>query len=70
MTEYHFEMRKFERELLLRVFRENAGNECRVAKALGLHRNTISRRLHHCGLTVGAVRNQIKTELAAKARRA
>jgi sigma-54 dependent transcriptional regulator, acetoin dehydrogenase operon transcriptional activator AcoR len=41
-----------EREVLLRIIRENAGNMSHAAKALGVSRNTLYRRCKRLGLSV------------------
>ena len=38
-------MREFKKRFILTVLQENKGNQCRAARELGMHRNTLSRTL-------------------------
>lgn len=45
---------EFEKKFIKRVLERSNGNRCRAAKALGIHRNTLSRKveeydLNHAG---------------------
>jgi transcriptional regulator with GAF, ATPase, and Fis domain len=42
VTSLHEAVRAFKRELVLRMLKENGGNACRAARAMGVHRNTIN----------------------------
>jgi DNA-binding NtrC family response regulator len=37
--------REFEKRFIIHVLKANKGNQCRAARELGLHRNTLSRNL-------------------------
>jgi Fis family transcriptional regulator, factor for inversion stimulation protein len=36
---------EFEKKFILRVLEHSRGNQCRAAKVLGIHRNTLSRKI-------------------------
>ncbi len=36
---------EFEKKFIKRVLDESKGNQCRAAKILGIHRNTLSRKI-------------------------
>jgi DNA-binding protein Fis len=36
---------EFEKKFIKRVLERSAGNQCRAAKVLGIHRNTLSRKM-------------------------
>jgi DNA-binding protein Fis len=36
---------EFEKKFIKRVLEESKGNQCRAAKILGIHRNTLSRKI-------------------------
>ena len=40
---YSEAVREFKKRFILTVLQENKGNQCRAARALGMHRNTLSR---------------------------
>ncbi|HEX9699274.1 MAG TPA: helix-turn-helix domain-containing protein [Acidobacteriota bacterium] len=42
--------RELEAHFLRRVLQDAGGNQCRAAEALGIHRNTLRRKLQRCGL--------------------
>jgi DNA-binding protein Fis len=67
-TLYDREMQKFKRELLLRILKENRGNQSRAAEVLGVHRNTLLRSLKELGIPGPVLRKMIRTELAARRR--
>lgn len=41
---YDMAMRMFEREFLAQTLRVNKGNQCKTARDMGLHRNTVRRK--------------------------
>lgn len=43
-------MGEFECQFLLRVLRENGGNQSRAAEVLGMHRNTLRNKLRRYGI--------------------
>ena len=38
-------VREFKKRFILTVLQENKGNQCRAAELLGIHRNTLSRKI-------------------------
>ncbi len=42
---------EFEKKFIRRVLEHSRGNQCRAAKVLGIHRNTLSRKIteYHLG---------------------
>jgi Fis family transcriptional regulator, factor for inversion stimulation protein len=54
---YSEAVREFKKRFILTVLQENNGNQCRAARDLGMHRNTLSRTIAELKLDVRAVRN-------------
>ncbi len=54
---YSEAVREFKKRFLLTVLQENQGNQCRAARQLGMHRNTLSRTISELKLDIRAVRN-------------
>ncbi len=50
-------VREFKKRFILTVLVENQGNQCRAARELGMHRNTLSRTISELKLDIRAVRN-------------
>ncbi|MFL6314768.1 MAG: helix-turn-helix domain-containing protein [Terriglobales bacterium] len=42
---YSEALREFKKRFILNVLRENRGNQCKAARELGMHRNTLSRTI-------------------------
>lgn len=42
---YEEALREFERKFILTVLEKNKGNQTKAAKAMGIHRNTLNKRL-------------------------
>jgi Fis family transcriptional regulator len=53
---YSEAVREFRKRFILTVLEQNNGNQCKAAKQLGMHRNTLSRTVAELGLDVRAVR--------------
>lgn len=49
-------VREFKKRFLLTVLGANHGNQCRAARELGMHRNTLSRTIHELKLDVQGLR--------------
>jgi len=47
---YEDAVAEFERRFIKRVLENNSGNRTKAAEALGIHRNTLSRKLEDLGL--------------------
>ncbi len=54
---YSEAVREFKKRFLLTVLTENQGNQCKAARELGMHRNTLSRTISELKLDVAALRN-------------
>ncbi len=48
---------EFEKRFILRMLQEENGNQSRAARALGIHRNTLSRKIGYYKLDHHARRN-------------
>lgn len=49
-------VREFKKVFIANVLEQNKGNQCKAAKQLGMHRNTLSRTLTELDLDVRAAR--------------
>jgi Fis family transcriptional regulator len=49
-------LREFQGAFILTVLRENEGNQCRAAKKLGMHRNTLRRTIRMLQLDLDSLR--------------
>jgi Fis family transcriptional regulator len=54
---YSEAVREFKKRFILTVLQENQGNQCKAARALGMHRNTLSRTISELKVDIRAVRN-------------
>jgi len=57
---YSEAVREFKKRFILTVLEENNGNQCKAARELGMHRNTLSRTIDELKIDVRAVRNDAK----------
>lgn len=57
-----------ERSMIQRAVDTNAGNQCAAAKQLGIHRNTLQRKMHEYGIGNGKPRRKPVSK-AAKTRK-
>ena len=48
--QYSEAVSEFEKQFILRVLEKHHGNQSRTAEALGIHRNTLSRKREELGL--------------------
>ena len=53
---YNEAVREFKKKFILAVLQENKGNQCKAARQLGMHRNTLSRTIAELGLEIKALR--------------
>ena len=49
-------VREFQKAFVLTVLKDQRGNQCRAAKKLGIHRNTLRRTIRDLEIDVGATR--------------
>jgi Fis family transcriptional regulator len=54
---YSEAVREFKRRFILNVLQANKGNQCKAARELGMHRNTLSRTIAELELDVRALRD-------------
>jgi Fis family transcriptional regulator len=54
---YDEAVREFKRRFLLEVLASHKGNQCKAAKELGVHRNTLSRMLAELQIDAAVVRS-------------
>ena len=52
--------REFKKRFILTVLQENKGNQCRAARELGMHRNTLSRTITELKIDVRQLRDGVK----------
>jgi DNA-binding NtrC family response regulator len=53
---YSEAVREFKKVFIAHVLQQNRGNQCKAARQLGMHRNTLSRTLSELGLDVRDLR--------------
>ena len=54
---YSEAVREFKKRFLMTVLQENRGNQCKAARELGMHRNTLSRTIAELKLDVREFRD-------------
>jgi DNA-binding NtrC family response regulator len=57
---YSEAVREFKKRFILAVLEENKGNQCRAARELGMHRNTLSRTLAELKIDLRPLRDGVK----------
>src|SRR5262252_7555297 len=57
---YSEAVREFKKRFILTVLQENKGNQCRAARQLGMHRNTLSRTITELKIDVRQLRAGMK----------
>ncbi len=57
---YSEAVREFKKRFILTVLEENKGNQCRAARELNMHRNTLSRVIGELKIDVRQLRDGIK----------
>ena len=58
-----------ERSMIHRVLDHNAGNQCAAAKQLGIHRNTLQRKMQEFGIGNGRPRRKPVAKVAKPGKR-
>jgi DNA-binding NtrC family response regulator len=53
-------VREFKKRFILTVLQENQGNQCRAARELGMHRNTLSRTIDELKIDIRQLRDGAK----------
>ena len=54
---YSEAVREFKKRFILTVLHDNNGNQCKAARELGMHRNTLSRTIEELKIDITAVRD-------------
>jgi Fis family transcriptional regulator, factor for inversion stimulation protein len=54
---YSEAVREFKKRFILTVLQRNRGNQCKAARELGMHRNTLSRTIAELKLDLRSVRD-------------
>jgi Fis family transcriptional regulator, factor for inversion stimulation protein len=57
---YSEAVREFKKRFILTVLQENSGNQCRAARQLGMHRNTLSRTISELKIDIRQLRAGVK----------
>jgi Fis family transcriptional regulator len=57
---YSEAVREFKKKFILTVLQENKGNQCRAARELGMHRNTLSRTISELRIDVRQLRDGVR----------
>ena len=57
---YSEAVREFKRRFLMEVLSHHRGNQCKAAKELGMHRNTLSRTIAELEIDPSQIRNGLK----------
>ena len=57
---YSEAVREFKKNFILTVLEENRGNQCKAARELGMHRNTLSRTMQELKIDVRPLRTGAK----------
>jgi Fis family transcriptional regulator len=57
---YSEAVREFKKRFILTVLEEKKGNQCRAARELGMHRNTLSRTLAELKIDVRQLRDGVR----------
>lgn len=57
---YSEAVREFKKRFILTVLQENNGNQCRAARQLGMHRNTLSRTITELKIDIRQLRAGVK----------
>ena len=53
-------VREFKKRFILAVLQENRGNQCKAARQLGMHRNTLSRTITELKIDIRQLRDGVK----------
>src|ERR1700733_3246300 len=53
-------VREFKKRFILTVLQENKGNQCRAARELGMHRNTLSRTITELKIDLRQLREGVR----------
>lgn len=57
---YSEAVREFKKRFIMAVLEENNGNQCKAARELGMHRNTLSRTITELKVDLRALRSGVR----------
>ena len=57
---YSEAVREFKKRFIMTVLEENRGNQCKAARQLGMHRNTLSRTMQELKIDIRPMRGGAK----------
>ena len=57
---YEEAVREFKKRFIVNVLQENHGNQCKAARELGMHRNTLSRTIDELKIDVRSLRSDAR----------
>lgn len=57
---YEEAVREFKKRFILEVLAQHRGNQCKAARELGMHRNTLSRTIAELNIDPTQIRNGLK----------
>lgn len=57
---YSEAVREFKKRFILNVLERNHGNQCKAARELAMHRNTLSRTISELSIDLGELRNGMR----------
>jgi Fis family transcriptional regulator len=57
---YSEAVREFKKRFIITVLEENRGNQCKAARELGMHRNTLGRTMQELKIDVRSLRDGAK----------
>ncbi len=63
---YSEAVREFKKRFIITVLQENKGNQCKAARELGMHRNTLSRTIAELDLDIRTVRDNRRPPRSAR----
>ena len=63
---YSEAVREFKKRFIINVLQESNGNQCRAARQLGMHRNTLSRTIDELKIDMRALRDAKRPPRSAR----
>jgi len=57
---YDSAVKEFKRSFIYHVLEQSRGNQCKAARSLQMHRNTLSRTLHELDISATEVRTMLR----------
>lgn len=63
---YKRAVEQFELQFILKVLAHHGGNQSKAAESLGMHRNTLNRKLDMFGMNAATIRRRVKKPSASE----